>query len=198
MKEEFTINGRSIYSDNSLVKATLVVLSKAAPRQLNFSELLTQVRSLLTGGSNNVIRDQNGQQHEEISMCDQLLLLYSRGLVEAVIQPHAHLTTTVTDRPKISAVARHQALNTSGPVTNLRHTPIEVDGFIRQVMSLLDGTRTRDEIVSTLAKRVQAGAFAVTNEGKTVTEASELATILAPRVDVVTENLGQAGFYRAS
>lgn len=197
VKEEFSVNGRSIYSDNTLVKATLVALSRAAPQQLNFTELLTQVRSLLTG-NNNIIRDHSVQQHEEVAMCDQLLLLYSRGLVEALVQPYAHLTTSITDKPEISAVARYQALNTSGPVTNLKHTPIEADGFVRQVMSLLDGAHTRDQIVSILAERVQAGVFAVTNEGKTVTEASELESILKPRVDVVVESLGPAAFYRAS
>lgn len=197
VKEEFNVNGKPVYSESTLVKATLVTLSKAAPRHLSFSELLGQVRSLVAVG-NNVIRDQHAHEHEEIVVCDQLLLLFSRGLIEAIVQPHAQLAVSAPEKPQVSPLARHQALNAFSPITNLRHTPIEMDGFVRQVLSVLDGTRTRDDVVAVMTERVLAGVFGVTNEGKTVTDATELAAILRPRVDVVVDNLGPAGFYRAS
>jgi SAM-dependent methyltransferase len=52
---------------------------------------------------------------------------------------------SVSERPRASAVARYQAERSSS-VTNLCHLVVELDDTARQVIRLLDGTRTAEEI----------------------------------------------------
>jgi SAM-dependent methyltransferase len=54
---------------------------------------------------------------------------------------------TVSERPRASAVARYQA-ERSASVTNLCHLVVELDDAARQVIRLLDGTRTPGEVGS--------------------------------------------------
>ncbi len=52
---------------------------------------------------------------------------------------------TVSERPRASAVARYQS-ERSASVTNLCHLVVELDDTARQAISLLDGTRTPEEV----------------------------------------------------
>ena len=61
------------------------------------------------------------------------------------------MTLSPADQPLASSWARYQA-ESGESVTNLRHTSIELDRFQRDLLKLLDGTRTRALISAQLAK----------------------------------------------
>ncbi len=58
---------------------------------------------------------------------------------------------TVTERPRASRLARYQASG-AGSVTSACHIPVELDPIARQLVRLLDGTRTHEEIARGLAE----------------------------------------------
>ena len=64
---------------------------------------------------------------------------------------------SVTRRPQASRLARHQAL-ASPTVTNLCHGPVQLDEVARQLLLLLDGTRTQQTVARQLAAQAGAGS----------------------------------------
>jgi SAM-dependent methyltransferase len=82
-------------------------------------------------------------------ICDALLRCYAANLV------HLHvglpmLTTSVGERPEASPLARQQA-RAGSVVTNLRHEVVRVEDELgRRLLTLLDGTRDREALVSDL------------------------------------------------
>ena len=57
---------------------------------------------------------------------------------------------SVTDRPRTSLLARHQAA-AGATVTNACHIPVELDEIARRLILLLDGTRTLRALARDLA-----------------------------------------------
>lgn len=84
-----------------------------------------------------------------------LLDAVDAGLVDA--RPRAlHLATTVSERPCASAVTRSEARRLPF-VTTARHGCATIDPLHAAVLRLLDGTRTRAQIVDALCAEVDAG-----------------------------------------
>lgn len=78
------------------------------------------------------------------SLREILFSLVSAGFADL----HVHdfpCADTVSERPRASAVARYQA-ERSASVTNLCHLVVELDESAREVIRLLDGTRTLAEL----------------------------------------------------
>ncbi|MBE7537661.1 MAG: methyltransferase regulatory domain-containing protein [Opitutaceae bacterium] len=179
--EHFKVGKATVNSDNTLVKATLVALHNAVPQYLHFNELLAALRNLLLGRSSGVMETAQAIQ-EHVILCDQLLILMSRGMVEGLAWPHVGIASTLPEKPRVTPLARYQALNYPRHVTNLRHQSIKFDAFARQAMSLMDGTRDRKEIIRGMAEKATQGAITVQNHGRTITDVDEIETLIAPRV----------------
>ena len=67
------------------------------------------------------------------------------------------------DRPAARPLARLQA-QTQDTVTTLRHQNLRLNRTARQVARMLDGTRTRPEIVRLIEQTIREGARAVGGE----------------------------------
>lgn len=81
---------------------------------------------------------------------DLLMQLHQAGALELRIHP-PRLASSISDRPEASALARAQIAEGCRLVTNQRHMNIELeDEIIRTVVSLLDGSRTRQELARDL------------------------------------------------
>jgi len=75
-------------------------------------------------------------------------------LVAGCANLHVHdfaCQETVTERPRASHLARYQ-LDLGSAVTSACHIPVELDAIARQLVRLLDGTRTHEEIARELAE----------------------------------------------
>ena len=116
------------------VRRLLEELVRRAPAALPVSE----VRELLGGGA----------AAEPPRPLETLLRdAYVGGVVNLHLHPPA-VAHTVSDRPRASALARWQAAHQQD-LTNLLHTRIRVpDPNARQLLQLLDGTRTRSDLVA--------------------------------------------------
>jgi hypothetical protein len=78
-----------------------------------------------------------------------LFRAFAAGHVQLHLYPPP-LTTTISERPRASLLARHEAAADSF-LTSLRHIAVVIeDPEIRALLPLLDGSRTLDEIVPDL------------------------------------------------
>jgi hypothetical protein len=76
--------------------------------------------------------------------------LFASGLLE-IRTSQPHMAVTPSERPSTSPLARMQAAR-GVPVTTLRHVSIGASGDVeRRLISLLDGTRTRAQLVSEIS-----------------------------------------------
>ncbi|MBL9205827.1 MAG: class I SAM-dependent methyltransferase [Opitutaceae bacterium] len=193
-KEEFRMaNGVTFSSDSALVKVMLVSLQKSMPNHISFGKLMSEVRAKLSGGAS-AIREAIIDQREEAIVSQQLLLLYSKGLIDVLAVPHPTLAVGNEPLLKAPAYMRYQALNDGRHVTNLRHVSVKVDSFSRHVLSLLDGTRDPAKIIEGMAEKVRAGLFSVQENGQPIADDNRLKAVLAPRIGGVVEQLIRLSF----
>lgn len=100
--------------------------------------------------------DLPGVASDPAAACDILHALFGSGLVE-VRTASPELAVTPGVRPVASPLARMQAAR-STPITTLRHTVLTTNGAMEnRLISLLDGTRTRGDLVDELAPLLQTG-----------------------------------------
>jgi len=197
-KEEFRMaNGVVFTSDSALIKAILVALQKAMPNHLPFAALMSEIRAKLSAGAS-AIRESGVDKREEAVVAQQLLLLYSKGLVDVLAVSHAQLAVGNEPVLKAPAFMRFQALNDGRSVTNLRHVSVKVDAFSRHVLALLDGTRNLSQVVDGMAEKVKLGLFNVQENGQPIPDESRLKAILAPRVAGVIDQLARLSFLQAA
>ncbi|MBE7536986.1 MAG: methyltransferase regulatory domain-containing protein [Opitutaceae bacterium] len=197
-KEEFRLSsGVTFTSDSALVKAIILSLHQAGLNHISFGELMAAVRGRLNQGGS-AIREAGHEAREEAVIAQQLLLLYSRGLVEIVFTAHPSVTIKNEGHLKATAFARYQALNEPRHVTNLRHVSIRMDAFSRHVLSLIDGTRDANQIAEGMAEKVKAGLFTVQDGGKNVTDTEQLKALLLPRVNAVIVQVSHMAFLQSA
>ncbi len=134
--------GMRIGAKQPSVEAVARAMGAYYPLPVTFQELLPSLGSV---GSREELRE-------------VLLALISVGFAEC----HAYgfpCQDSVSERPRATALARYQA-ERSVHLTNLVHTPIQMDEFGRRLVLLLDGTRDR----AALAQDLAAGPDAATPE----------------------------------
>jgi hypothetical protein len=145
-------SGGSMSTNHPLAKAAMSHLGQVWPQALPFSELLRSARALSQ-------RDRSGSNvtlEEDANWLSEMVVrLYAANFLELHSQAPGFVIK-VSERPVASALARAQVEHTSN-VINLRHGSIEVeDEVARQLLLLLDGTRTRDQLLAELRQRPTA------------------------------------------
>ncbi len=129
--------------DLPLCKAALRRLGAVWPASIAFDDLVAQAMA-------DVGEDIGADVAAQIARLDEALLaIFKAGLLEIRLEAPP-LTTTITERPLASTVARWQATS-SREVTDLRHRMVALDGVIvRKFVCLLDGTRTPEMLLTDL------------------------------------------------
>ena len=148
--EEFQFpGGGKISTNNPLAKAAMLHLGRIWPQAISFSDLLRTARSL-SG------RDSAGEPLEDDAdwLANMLLKLYAANFAEL----HTHVPSFVTKpsgKPVATALVRAQ-LRFGPHVTTLRHASISVDDESgRHLLSLLDGTRDRAQLLAAMSERFE-------------------------------------------
>ncbi len=118
-----------VVSDHPLVVRTLRAIGESWPAPLPIAGL--------------------GAERELPAIRDILLRCYATNLVRLHVDPPM-VSTTPPERPCVSPVARLEAAEGT-MVTTVRHTHLELDdGVVRQVTTLLDGSRDRAALVEAI------------------------------------------------
>ena len=132
-----TPDNREIRVAAGVTKAALLALAEAWPLAIAFDELHSSARARLAAPA-------AAPEIERRQLASDLLQCFAQGVVELHHAPSPFVLDP-GERPEASAVARlHAARGTRA--TSLRHEPGSIDDDTRQLLMLLDGSRTRSEI----------------------------------------------------
>jgi methyltransferase-like protein len=159
-----TENGSTLATDHRLSKAVIVILGACWPQSKSFSDVVGEALAAL-GSAGDKIRANLEEEAE--ALAGLIYRAFAAGQFQLRFSPE-NMTTTLSERPKASALARKQA-ETGLVVTNLLHRGVSMkDETVRQFLLLVDGTRTVDQLVTDLdAIVVRSGSVgpAVSREG---------------------------------
>ncbi|MCB9717569.1 MAG: methyltransferase regulatory domain-containing protein [Myxococcales bacterium] len=171
------LGGVEMKTSAPLTKAALVLLRRAWPRAVPLPELWPRVSALLREAAVPGEADQD-------SLATDLLQCFLSGGIEArsFVPPVA---TRVTDRPRVSRVARCQAAQ-GGFAASLHHRLVELDRAQRQLVTRLDGEHDRAQLLAELTELVLSDELQLTLDGRPLRERAE---IQAPLEHVVQRAL---------
>jgi SAM-dependent methyltransferase len=142
----FSTAAGTLSTDHRLSKAALLHLGEIWPRTAPFDDLLEHALARLAHATGPITgrRDEDGE-----ALATVLFRAFAARHVSLHLCP-PRLTTTISDRPEASRVARQQARKGS-VVTNLCHGTVSLeDDLVRRFLPLVDGTRTLDQLVTDL------------------------------------------------
>ena len=143
----------TISTDHGLSKAALLRLSQIWPASTTFSDLVEEAFGLLREAAGPLETDSDAEVEALTNVLFQSAMAGHVGL--HVFPPK--LTAQVSDRPRASRLAR-QAAATEAMITNLTHGTVFLEDMAtRRFLSLVDGTRTVDDLVADLAAALERG-----------------------------------------
>lgn len=175
--------GGTMQIDQPLTKAAMLELRAQWPRPIAFFDLVRFADARL-GAPIAAGAIENRPEVEEFA--EVILAAAWAGLLELHAHPPAW-SSTPSERPVLSPVARLQLEPGPGLITTLRHTGARIDDPVtRKLLLLLDGTRTLTDLVEEIRQ------FLTANTSKPLTKAN-LESV--PRdVEKVLHHAAQQGF----
>lgn len=176
--------GLEIESELPVTKAALVVLRRAWPHALRLEAVVEQAAALVAEAG---LAAPAGDVAAIVGA--DLLELFCRGALE-LHRFCPPLCTTVSERPRASAHARHWA-ERRGFVVSQWHTRVDVDAVAAAVVRRLDGDHDHAALVDALADDARAGRLRV--EGAESLEPAALRDALAKVVARTLEALAASG-----
>ncbi len=125
--------GSTLTTDHPLVRRALERVGSSWPAAIWVRDLIPD----------------DASEADRLAVCGAVLRCYAANLVQLHATPPP-LTTSISERPEASPLARHQA-RSGQLVTNLRHASVRLeDDLGRRLVVLLDGTRDRVQLLDQL------------------------------------------------
>lgn len=180
--EQFrTAGGLVISVNHPLCKAALLHLAEIWPRYASVSDLRRHARQRLASG----VAD-GGAESEDLEILGQCLLsgytaASGSAIVDLRVSPPRH-TFIAGLRPIGAGLVRTQAA-AGNRVTNLRHEPLQLNELERRLLTHLDGTKGRPELVEILMGLVDRGELNVEQNGQKPDSPARTRELLARAVD---------------
>jgi len=181
--------GTAISTDHPASKAALNYLAEQWPAPVAFDDLLETARARLAScasadTNNDKASELGGKSSDAEVLAANLLTAF--GYDSSLVDFHSYLPTftpNVSERPLASHVARFQT-QWGGPVTNLRHERVALDGFDSFLLYHLDGSRDRDALLDLLmAGPVAQGVLTLQPEGDGRATDDQIRAILAAEME---------------
>lgn len=152
-------SGTTAEIEHAPTKIALAHLGKIWTSSIQVDELLDLTRKTLEDKG---VAIENWEK-EINTTCSILLELYTTGMVEL----HAHkpnFTREISEFPTASPLVRWQ-LTRGDSVTTMNITQVQVDdSFFRNLLLMLDGTRSRLDLKKELRKKISAGELSDVGE----------------------------------
>lgn len=172
-----------------LIKAALQILRENAPQCVSFTELVDRARGMA--------KQEHPHTQAEEMIATHIFRLLSMGLADLAAEPW-RCAAEVPDRPKASALARHQA-QLRDPIVTLRHQHTDRNpNILWYLLQLLDGQHTLDELATELANEASTGRFQLKRDGQVITAPSRLLELVRADLPMHLEHLRQMALLLAA
>ncbi len=160
-----TGNGKTISTNNPIMKGMLVGLSQAWPNAASFNDIRAAAGDV-----------------DDAAVCGMLLEFVLSGIVTAhgVALP---LVSAISRRPRGFDYARLQASDGLDVVTNVRHRSVVLEGIDPAVLALLDGQQDAAQIIAALEQRIEAGEIDIGAPADPAQRRAALENYLPPCLD---------------
>jgi methyltransferase-like protein/cyclopropane fatty-acyl-phospholipid synthase-like methyltransferase len=178
--------GMSVVTGDPIVKAAFMILGECDPQTVPFEELCAKARARLDQHPQST-NDPAAKARDVELVGTEMLRCLAAAIVEVRIGPSREVAV-VSERPQTSAVARAQA-ELGNTIANLRHEPIVLDEFNRNVVRLLDGRHDKAALIGDLAKLVDEKGMTIRRGDVPVTEPADVRAILEQVVPQSLEHL---------
>jgi methyltransferase-like protein len=163
-------SGHTIQTSEPLFKALLVSLSEAFPGSLSVPQLMERCQQRLQV-------QLLGQGEVTTATSERLGLLLIQmilsGGLDFSYQPD-RFVSTVSAAPTITAWARYQA-SLGKHVTTLRHDVLRIGKLEQNILPLLDGTRSPEQIIAATAELIQRGVLQMNSQQPLTAEQADKA-----------------------
>jgi methyltransferase-like protein len=184
-----TAGGLRISTGVPVLKAALSHLGNIWPDFITFDDLIAQALAATAPGGEAAAgaRDSDVQRLQ-----DNLRQCCYGGVIELHSEPPS-FATSVSERPRASALARAQAVKAE-VVTNLKHEPIRLEPLDRQVLQRLDGSRDAAGLVDSLCAAATQGQFVVYEQQQLLHDAQQARRVLGDLVPATLQHLARCAF----
>jgi methyltransferase-like protein/cyclopropane fatty-acyl-phospholipid synthase-like methyltransferase len=169
-------NGLSFTTAAPILKAAMKALHDRWPKNYSFDELYDAAIKILGVTENPSVLS----PHARGGLGQNLVQCLANGMIEINSLPDS-FTTTISDRPLASPLARYDA-QLGSQVTNRRHELVELDEVTRVVLSYLDGHHDRESLVRELMEAAQRGDVSILIGGIPTTRAEDMLPILRAKL----------------
>lgn len=188
--KQFFINnaGSSVETAYPLTKAAMTVLRNHWPEAVAFDDLFTETKQRLEDVP---IFSQVSPEQGRRVLADDLLHCYTFNAVELHTW-QADLKTTVSQWPKVSALAIRQAAKGS-TVVNQRHENATLDPISRQIVPFLDGTNDHAALMEKLKESVAKGKLTISQDDKPVNDQELICDTLQEATEKALSGLAESG-----
>lgn len=176
-----TRSGMTLSTGRPILKAAMEVLGRRWPETIPFADLTETARGLL-GGAGDRAADAQGLA---LGLANTYI---SSDLVELYAAPVA-FARTPGDRPTALGHARERVAAGGNAVANRRHELVKLTDLDLRLVPLLDGTRTRPELLDKLVERATAGDLRVQRDSQPVTDPGQIREALTAVLDQALERL---------
>ncbi len=175
-----------VVTGDPIVKAAFMILSENDPQTVPFEELCAKARARLDQHPQ-ATNDPAAKARDVELVGTEMLRCLAAAIVEVRIEPSREIAV-VSERPQTSAVARAQA-ELGITMANLRHEPVTLDEFNRNVVRLLDGRHDKAALIGDLAKLVGEKGMTIRRGDVPVTDPADVRAILEQVVPQSLEHL---------
>jgi cyclopropane fatty-acyl-phospholipid synthase-like methyltransferase len=170
--------GVKMGTSSPLLKASLLGLAAAWPAAVPFGEVWDGAQAMLARNGHRAAAAENVPE----ALAGALLRCFLAEVVELHVHA-ARFAVAAGERPLASPLARLQAMR-SDRVTSLRHRNIELNGFERELIGLLDGSRDRAALLDGLVEAVAKGDVEMKwKDGQLLTDPEQVRALMAPTVE---------------
>ena len=189
--EKFQVpNGATLSTPNPITKAGMTLLGRAWPKGMYFEDLCRAARAHLEGVVPLSAAAAPPAADVQILGSD-VLQSFAAGLVDLRVIPGPFVAEP-GQYPRANALARLQARRGS-MVASMRHEPLMLDEFNRQLVQRLDGEQDRNALIDAMERLVKARSLAVQQDGKPIVEPATVREMLTTAVGHNLVQLGRVG-----
>lgn len=180
-----TFSGQHVESKDPMFKSVVRFIAEALPRTLSVEEVIAGVPRIETPMS---VADLRG------AILMRIFEAFSGGIVRLAMDPPLVEYDLIDERPKASAAARAEA--TFGKVVTVKgHQGSTLDHMHLKILTMLDGTRTKKDLVRELFESHRSGEFKF-NDGTSAMPDVIIRSKLLELIDTILRDVRSAGLLR--